>query len=106
MTDTGQGHEEARWWLRGLLEQAGLRVLDLRPFPDRPYRWSVHVLADETTEHDIRALATVDVVRYRQLPGDPGRLVVTVDEPTDPIQTGTRPSVHAPTPYGSRSVDP
>lgn len=67
--------------LRGLLEGAGLRVVDLRPFPDRVYRWSARVLADECTERDIRALTSVDVIRYQRLGGVPDLFVLTVDEP-------------------------
>lgn len=75
--------EGIRTGLRTTLESAGLQVLDLRVFPERPYRWSVRVLAEETTETIIRTLRAVDVVRYWRLPGVPGEpdeFVVTVDE--------------------------
>lgn len=86
------GAASDRWRLRGLLEGAGLRVVDLRPFPQRAYRWSVRVLADETTERDIRSLTGVDVVRYRRLATTPDQYVVTVDEPRpDPAPVGSHP---------------
>jgi hypothetical protein len=87
---SGEGERVgARWRLRCLLEAEGLRVLGLLPFPERGYRWSVYVLADEGVESVIRALRGVDVVRYRRLPGDPKQFVLTVDEPPPEHVRGT-----------------
>lgn len=89
---TTSGESDKGWQVRGALESGGLRVLNLRQVPDRVHRWSVHVLAEESTERDIRALTGVDVVRYRQLDGEPGQFVVTVDESRpDPTTLGSHP---------------
>lgn len=94
MSDDGEDSER-QWRVHGVMEAGGLRVLGIRPFPGREYRWTVDVLADETAVRDLRELTGVDVVRYQHLGGVPGRLVVTVDEP--------RPD---PTPLGSRRSSP
>ena len=75
-------HADPQARVRAVLEAAGLRVTDLHVFPERPYRWSVRVLAEETTELTIRDLTVVDVVRYWRRPGlpdEPDEFVVTVD---------------------------
>lgn len=74
----GTPPEDHRWHLRALLEQAGLRVLDIQPYANRDDRWRVQVLGDASTEQQIRRLGTVDVVRYHRTAGDPCRYVLTL----------------------------